>query len=234
MYGDPLAVHRVLRAADADLVCLQEAPRLPGIAGRQLAALARAGGLIPVVGGRSAAGNAVFRSGRVRVRDARALTFPKAHWRLERRGAVLVTVGLPAGPGSEPAGPPTGRSGPERLARVGGMHLSLDPAERLDHVRRLIKWLSAAGLPMIVAGDLNERPGGPVWQALASIVSDPASAPGDPGPGPTFPVRGLRARIDAVLTGPGVTTLEYGQWQPDPRDIRLASDHLPVLAQLRF
>jgi endonuclease/exonuclease/phosphatase family metal-dependent hydrolase len=27
--------------------------------------------------------------------------------------------------------------------------------------------------------------------------------------------------------------IEYGQWQPDPRDVAQASDHLPVLAVIR-
>jgi len=222
MFGDPLAVHRVLRAAAPDLVCLQEAPVLPG-SSRRLAALARASGLQLVVGGRSAAGNALLCSSRVEVDQASAVRFSPLNRWIQRRGAVLATVGL---------------SGAARF-QVAGVHLGLDAGERQAHVADLLARLSgplpadrggasAGPGPVVVAGDLNELAGGPSWQALAPLVSDPA-----PQAPPTFSVARPRRRIDVVLTGPGIETLEYGQWQPDPRDARLASDHLPVLSVIR-
>jgi endonuclease/exonuclease/phosphatase family metal-dependent hydrolase len=212
LLGDPLAVHRVLRAATPDLVCLQEAPRLPG-SKRQLNALARSGGLVYVAGGRSGAGTAMLRSIRAQLHDPRAFTFPLANWRAQRRGAVLATVSLP---GLLPV-------------RVASVHLGLDAAERLQHVAEVIDRLSGAGLPMVVAGDLNEPPAGPSWRAFAAVVTDPA-----PGAGPTFTAAEPRRRIDAVLTSPGIETVEYGRWQPERRDAELASDHLPVLSLIRL
>jgi endonuclease/exonuclease/phosphatase family metal-dependent hydrolase len=212
LLGDPLAVHRVLRAATPDLVCLQEAPRLPW-SRRQLNALAEETGLVYVAGGRSGAGTAMLRSVRAQLYDPRAFTFPRTHWRAQRRGAVLATVGLP---GVLPI-------------RVASVHLGLDPAERLEHAAEVIERLSSTGLPMVVAGDLNEPPHGPVWQAFAKIVTDPA-----PEAGPTFSALRPRRRIDAVLTSPGIETVEYGQWRPDRRDAELASDHLPVLSLIRL
>src|SRR5690349_4384528 len=97
LLGDPLAVHRVLRAAEPDLVCLQEAPALLWST-RQLSALARAGGLHLVAGGRSGAGNAILRSSRVEVLHAEAFRFRPVNWRIQRRGAVLATVGRPGEP----------------------------------------------------------------------------------------------------------------------------------------
>ncbi len=225
LFGDPLAVHRVLRAAEPDLVCLQEAPALLWST-RQLTALARAAGLHLVAGGRSAAGNAMLRSSRVQVHEAEAIRFRPLNWRIQRRGAVLATVGL--------AG--------ESPLQVVGVHLGLDPVERRAHVQELLARLSASpvstgrvatgrvatGLPVVVAGDLNELPGGPSWQALAEVAMDPSTEAA-----PTFTAARPRKRIDAVLTGPGIEILEYGQWQPDPRDVALASDHLPVLAVIR-
>jgi len=207
LLGDPLAVHRVLRAAEPDLVCLQEAPALLWST-RQLSGLARASGLHLVTGGRSAAGNALLRSSRVRVLEAEAIRFRPVNWRIQRRGAVLATLGLAGAP-------------PLRLA---GVHLGLDPAERQMHAQELRDRLSA-DRPVVVAGDLNELPGGPSWQVLAGVATDPAA-----GAAATFTVARPRKRIDAVLTGPGIEVIEYGQWQPEPRDAAAASDHLPVLA----
>lgn len=212
LFGDPLAVHRVLRAAEPDLVCLQEAPAAPLWSSWQLAAMARATGLHLVAGGRSGAGNVMLRSSRLRVYEAEAFGFRPLNWRIQRRGAVLATVGLTDGP----------------QIQVAGVHLSLNPAEREAHVKELLARLSPNRLPSVVAGDLNELAGGPSWQALAVVATDPA-----PLAALTFTVARPRKRIDAVLTGPGIDVVEYGQWQPDHRDAALASDHLPVLALLR-
>jgi len=112
--------------------------------------------------------------------------------------------------------------------QVAAVHLGLDQGERQAHVTELVRRLSANGLPSVVAGDLNELAGGPSWQALAVVATDPA-----PDAALTFTVARPRKRIDAVLTGPGIETVAYGQWQPDPRDAALASDHLPVLTLIR-
>jgi endonuclease/exonuclease/phosphatase family metal-dependent hydrolase len=212
MFGDPLAVHRVLRSAEADLVCLQEAPSRPG-SGHRLAALGRATGLHVVAGGRSAAGNAILRSSRIRVHSAEAVRLRPANWRIQRRGVVLATVGLEEGL-------------PFRLAAV---HLGLDLAERKAHVAELLTRLRVGDTPAVVAGDLNEATDGRSWQALASVVTDPA-----PQAPATFSVDRPRHRIDVVLTAPGIETLEYAQWRPDPRDVSLASDHIPVLSVIRL
>jgi len=213
MFGDPLAVHRVLREARPDLVCLQEGPARPWST-RSLARLAEAGGLSLVTGGRAAAGNALLCSARVRVEAAESFRFAPANRWIQRRGVVLSTVGL-------------GDDGPR--VRLAGTHLSLDPAERRAHVAALTARLAEPGPPCVVVGDLNEPAGGPAWLALAEVAGDPA-----PGSGPTFPARGPRRRIDAVLTAPSLRVTEYAPFCPDPQLAARASDHLPVLAVLRF
>ncbi len=219
LFGDPLAVRRVLRAASPDVVCLQESPRVPWAAW-SLASLARSTGLIHVAGGWSGGGTAILSSPRVVVRDPEAFRFPLTRRNSQRRGATLVSVGRPGAS----AGP---------FLRVAGIHLGTEAEERLDHTRQLLERLSVRSGPVTgpvaVAGDLNEPPGGPAWQAFSAVVTDPA-----PGAPVTFPAARPRRRIDAVLTGAGVSTLEYGQWAPDRRDAELASDHLPVLALLSF
>ncbi|GAB6897896.1 endonuclease/exonuclease/phosphatase family protein [Kineosporia succinea] len=212
LQGDPLAVHRVVRAAAPDVLCVQEGPRVPGSHG-QFARLARACGLHHLAGGRTAGSNAVFTSGRVRTRDVATFTFPLGHWRDNRRGVVLATVQpLSGGP----------------ALRVASAHLPTDQGQRLQHVRTLARQLGDFGLPAVLAADLNEGPGGPCWQALEPLVADPA-----PGAPATYPADGPRHRIDAILTGRGVEVLEYGTWTPDEADVKLASDHRPVVAELR-
>jgi endonuclease/exonuclease/phosphatase family metal-dependent hydrolase len=210
LLGDPLAVAAVLRAARPDVVALQEAPRL--IRSRpKLAALARSAGLLFVTGGRDSAGTALLCSMRAEVDADAALRLPTRGWRTRPRGLAHALVGLPRGP---------------RLL-VASVHLGLSAGERAEHVAA-IRELVAAVPATVVAGDLNEPPGGPSWQALADVVTDPA-----PDAPPTFPVRGTAVpdrRLDAVLTGPGVVVHEYAAWQPDPALVRRASDHTPVLA----
>jgi endonuclease/exonuclease/phosphatase family metal-dependent hydrolase len=214
--GDHLAVTRVIRSADADLVCLQEAPRWPGSRWR-LAALARSSGLLYVAGGRDSAGAALLCSLPTRVDGARCLRLPvRDRTRFlelpppRPRGAVLATVRLPGG---------------TRFA-LACVHLGLRPAQRLDHARRLHRLLGATGLPAVVAGDLNEPPDGPSWRLLADLAADPW-----PASAPTFPSWRPDRRIDAVLVGGGLSATAAG-WAPSPDDVRKASDHFPVLAEV--
>ena len=208
LLGDPLAVHRVLRALAPDVACLQEVPRRPGSRWR-VAALARAAGLLYVAGGRDAGGTALLVSLRAEVGAAAAVRLPVAGRTARTRGAVVAEVGLP---------------GTARVA-VAGVHLGLDAGERLQHCA-LVRSRVAAGLPLVVCGDLNERPDGAAWTAWGD-ARDPA-----PDAGPTFPAASPRSRIDAVLVGPGVEVLSYDDGGADRGDVRAASDHVPVVAVL--
>jgi endonuclease/exonuclease/phosphatase family metal-dependent hydrolase len=210
MLGDPLAVHRVLRAAQADLVCLQESPRWPG-SRWQLRRLAAASGLSYLAGGRASAGTSVLIGPRARTDSAQALTLPVATWRTRPRGAVIVSVAVPGRPGAP-------------VLTVACLHLGLAAAERAHHVGLLTQLLTGRGR-LVLAGDLNEGPGSASWTGLAALAADPA-----PDAGPTFPSWDPRRRIDAVLVSPGVQVLEYDAWRPAERDLTLASDHRPVLA----
>lgn len=101
--------------------------------------------------------------------------------------------------------------------RVHAVHLGLRASERARHLTRLQVVLASAPGPVIVAGDLNERPGGPSWHQLAAHVRDLA-----PAAGPTYPAGSPAARIDAVL-GADLTV-------HDARVLDVpGSDHLPVL-----
>jgi endonuclease/exonuclease/phosphatase family metal-dependent hydrolase len=101
--------------------------------------------------------------------------------------------------------------------RVHAVHLGLRAAERAHHLTRLQVVLAATPGPVVVAGDLNERPGGPSWRALGVHLHDLA-----PAAGPTYPADAPTARIDAVL-GSGVTA------GPARVPAATGSDHLPVV-----
>jgi endonuclease/exonuclease/phosphatase family metal-dependent hydrolase len=227
LLGDPLAVARVIRSADADLVCLQEGPRWPGSRWR-LAALARGSGMLFVDGGRSAAGCALLASLRTDVRSVLTTRLPVEGRRQRPRGAVLAEVA------------PVGCLG----VALGVVHLGLSAPERLRHVRIVGEVLAALGPErVLVAGDLNEAPGGAAWTAWQPLCTDPlavSASSGTPGRGagvnsgrspgePTFSVRRPRRRIDAVLVG-GLRVVEYDAWRADGDDVAAASDHRPVLA----
>jgi endonuclease/exonuclease/phosphatase family metal-dependent hydrolase len=213
LLGDPLAVHRVLAAAGADVACLQEAPRLALSRGR-LAALARHSGMLFACGGHASAGTAVLTSLRTDVTDVRADRLPVDGWRTRPRGWASARVALPG----------------SAAVLVGSVHLGLAPEERADHAGRLVAAVRAQQLPAVLAGDLNEPPDGPSWRALADVVRDPGA-----NSAPTFTARHPRRRIDAVLAAPEVEVLDYG-WPPgvSEEDVLLASDHRPVLATIRL
>ncbi len=215
LLGDPLAVHRVLRAADADVVCLQEAPRRFG-SRWHLASLARASGLLYVAGGRASAGTALLASLRADVTDVRTTRLPVTGRLPIPRGAVTAVVA------------PVGGRG----VLVASVHLPLSPAERLEHVALLRADLAARAPQgrVLVAGDLNEPPGGPAWQAFAPVARDVLDGAAGAA---TFPARRPRRRIDAVLAGgEGLEVTGYDTWRADAADVVAATDHRPLLVEV--
>lgn len=207
--GDPDALYRVLRACDADVVCLQEAYRRPWPRSR-LPALAREVGLLHLVGGASSAGTALLVGMRTVVRKPVARRLPVRGLRTRSRGVAAATVGLLG----------------HRPVHVASIHLGLDADERRRHVDLLLASLPEG--PLVVAGDLNERPGGPSWEQLRRRVEDV----GTDGP-PTYSAAGPRSRIDAVLVSPDVHVTFYGSPPAAAEtDVVAASDHRPVLAEI--
>jgi endonuclease/exonuclease/phosphatase family metal-dependent hydrolase len=165
LLGDPLAVVAVLRAAAADVVCLQEAPRLVRTR-YKIASLARSAGLLFVTGGRDSAGTALLCSMRTVVTGEAAVRLPTSGRLTRPRGLAHARIGLP---GTAPV-------------HVASVHLGLSPEERARHAALVVDLLGPSGGAVVVAGDLNETPGGPSWAALAAVAADPA-----PGAPATFP-----------------------------------------------
>ncbi|WP_084956869.1 endonuclease/exonuclease/phosphatase family protein [Thermoactinospora rubra] len=216
MRDDVPALVRVIAAMDADVLCVQEAPRALWC-GRRRRELAELTGT-RVAAGCGLAGLAVYVKPTVKVVHAEAhllrVFFPR-----EVRGLATAVVELEG----------------LRLA-AGSIHLDLVPAHRLYHATEIVALLERvaarfAAIP-VLAGDLNERDHEPTWRYLAARLAD-CYARAPLGDAPTFPARNPTARIDAVFAGAGLEVDSCGV-VPAPRaDLAAASDHLPVVARLR-
>jgi endonuclease/exonuclease/phosphatase family metal-dependent hydrolase len=210
---DAAAVARVIMAAGPDLICIQEAPRFLRWRAR-CAALARAAGMVIAGGGRDAGANLLLVAPHVDVAQAASVLFSRDPG-LHRRGAVLAVLGY-------------------RQQRFGVVGTHLDGVEepRLRHIRELHEQtdrLLPAGIAVIVAGDINDQPGSPSWQALETYGLD-AFAVAGVGDGMTStPLRPAR-RIDAVFVGTGATVRRSQAIAS--ADVRIASDHRPVITDV--
>jgi endonuclease/exonuclease/phosphatase family metal-dependent hydrolase len=218
MRDDPAALGRVITRLRPDVVCLQEVPRL-AFWRRRRRRLA-AGTHLTLVVGRRAAGLEVAAGPRVTVlhREHHLLTPVPRHHRRALALAVLEVGGA-------------------RLA-VASVHLDLVAAARWRHAAEITRVLDRVraefAAPVVVAGDVNEEPGGAVWDLFAGCLRD-AHAVAPYGETATFSAARPRRRIDGVFTDPGIEVVGCGV--PDDAELLAdyprASDHRPVLAELR-
>ena len=209
---DGSAVARVIRDARPDVVCIQEAPRFLRWRSK-CAALARRSGLVIVGGGRPAAANLLLSTLAVEVESSRDVLFSQDA-RLHQRGAAIAVL----------------RLGAARVA-VAGTHLDLVEAPRLQHIAELEQALDEHvpdGVPTVVAGDINDRPGSPAWQLLTERRVDAVPA----GDGFTYSATRPRRRIDGVFADPALRIASADVI--DSPDVKIASDHRPVLVELEL
>ncbi|MFG2402900.1 endonuclease/exonuclease/phosphatase family protein [Streptomyces brevispora] len=218
MRDDQAALARVIRACAPDLVLVQEAPRF--FRWRKRAArLAAATDLVVLGGGATAAGPLLLCSLRALVERTEDVLLPLTPG-LHRRGFATAVVRI--------AG-----------TRIGVLscHLSLQREERLAQAEALLDRLDAMGVEhAVVGGDLNEVPGGQAFRRLAGRLQDCWTLRPRGGEH-TFPSHDPSKRIDAVFVTRGIEVLGCGVPSGLPgvaeRDLRAATDHLPVLAALR-
>lgn len=207
---------RAIRACAPDVVCVQEAPRF--LRWRSLRArLAEESGLV-VVTDDHGSGVAVLGSLRTQVVEQATVRLSWVRG-LHHRALAVAVLDLACG----------GR------ITAASMHLDLATAARRIHIGEVFAHLDRVatrhGAPVVLAGDVNEEPGGPTWERLDGRLRD-AFASSPRGDGGTFPARRPRSRIDAIFVDPaiavgccGVPRVEGLRW-PD------VSDHRPVIAEL--
>ncbi|MEU5419130.1 endonuclease/exonuclease/phosphatase family protein [Streptomyces sp. NPDC020799] len=219
MRDDVGALARVIRACAPDVVCVQEAPRF--FRWRKAAArLARTSELVYVTGGATASGPMILSSLRATVERTQDILLPRTPG-LHQRGFATAVL----------------RFGRARLG-VLSCHLSIKDEERYGQGKLLLDTLAGLDVPhAVAAGDLNDRPDGRTFGLLADALQDGwATKPW--GREHTTRLGDPLQRIDAVLATEGVEVLGCGVPMGLPgvaeRDLRAATDHLPVLAALRI
>lgn len=93
--------------------------------------------------------------------------------------------------------------------------------------------------PVILTGDLNSVPETEQIKRIGELLNDTYRVSEQPPYGPAGTANGFRLdaplknRIDYIFVSPGITVLKYGALS-DHKDLRYPSDHLPVVAKVRF
>ncbi|MDQ0455559.1 endonuclease/exonuclease/phosphatase family protein [Rhizobium paknamense] len=127
-----------------------------------------------------------------------------------------------------------------RPVHIINTHLGLRGGERVAQAETLLgsDWLGAKALEegnVVLAGDLNAVRRSAAFRILNTELSDATSfnnAGGKARPQPTFPSRFPVLRIDHILLGKSVAA-QSTRVASNPLT-RKASDHLPLLAELRL
>ena len=209
---DAAAVARVIRYAHPDVTCIQEAPRFFRWRAK-CARLARQSGLRIIGGGRAAGANLLLASSAVDVVAARDVLLSRNRG-YHQRGAAMAVLRFGGASVAIAGTHLDGQSQPHQIAEV---HSSLD--------------VFAPGVPAVVAGDINAEPGSPAWRLLTARSADAFAVAGS-GDGFTSNVKALSRRIDAIFADPPIVARAVETI--DNADVRVASDHLPVLAVLEL
>lgn len=211
---DPGRIAAVIRSLDADIVALQEVLSEPGgVPAAQVRLIAEKTGMYMAVAGPTkrkkdgAYGNALlsrFPITEVRLHDI-------SHGASEPRGVIDADISVGG-----------------LVVRVVATHLGLGPAERTSQVERLLSLLPAEPRsPLIVMGDMNGWvPGSPALRRLRERLGEPAAALRTyPAPLPVLP-------LDRIWILPAEHPRRAEALRPPLS--RVASDHLPVVADVSF
>jgi endonuclease/exonuclease/phosphatase family metal-dependent hydrolase len=210
----PHRILDVIEELDCDIVALQEVDRRFGLRRSTLRPemiSSRTDYAVVPVAVRSASlgwhGNAILVRRSIRILGQRRLHLPM----LEPRGAVMAELEI---------------SGV--LLRVVATHLSLLGAVRRRQIASITAQLQADGddVATVVVGDMNEWRGASeslrVFHPRYRVIT----------PGRSFPAAMPVASLDRIVTSPELVVDVAGVHRSEKA--RIASDHLPVWAQLSF
>lgn len=210
---DPERVLSVLREIDADIVALQEADRRFGQRATAIPhhMFLEKSDYVPVDFGCRAHGigwhgNALLVRRGIEVRDARPLVIPT----LEPRGAVVAELKVGG-----------------QLLRILGAHLDLSGLWRRRQIRAILAYLDSVTphLPTVIMGDFNQ------WSdrgALSEFAFHHHRLVKTP---PSFHSRRPVARLDRIIVSHDIQVVA-ADTHVSPLS-RMASDHLPLWAELR-
>jgi len=151
------------------------------------------------------------------------------HWRVwrpfVRRRLRLIATQLPGGA----VGGRVVLGGVELALVV--CHLGLHIRGRQHELDQVLKGCKSFDLPFLLVGDLNEEPGGPVWDRLAAEGLTDLGVDA----GPTFHSDNPVKRIDGAMLSPGLAgrIIPLDSVEGVTReDLAAGSDHLPMLIEL--
>ena len=218
MRDDRAALARVIRRLEPDVACVQEAPRFAFWL-RKRRWLARRTSLGLAVRSRPA-GLELYAGPRTALLHRRHRLLSPVRG-MHRRGLVFGLLEV----------------GGARLVAA-SVHLDLADQPRLRHAEEIVAELERARerfqAPVVLAGDINEEPGGATWDFLAKRFQDGfVTAPA--GQGATYSAAVPLTRIDGVFADRGIEILGCGV--PDEPELLAdypnATDHRPLLAELR-
>jgi endonuclease/exonuclease/phosphatase family metal-dependent hydrolase len=202
----------IVRDEAPDVLLVQEAPRFLRWRSKR-AALARQCGLVVATADRLG-GLCIMTSLRVDVVRHSLSLLPKHSGQHQRVvvAAVVDCGGLPW--------------------RVASTHLSTDAEERKSHLGALLAVLgdSRESVPLVLGGDINEAPAGPVFSALAQRWQDCFAVAGS-GTGNTSTAAAPVRRIDAIFADPSLAVVSCRTVEAP--GVEWASDHRPVVAEVR-
>ena len=209
----PERILDVLREIDADVIALQEADRRfgarTGVISPRLLDEASGWKAVPV-GLRAASmgwhGNALLIRKTAEVTACAPLHLPS----LEPRGAVSADVTTKLG-----------------AVRVVGMHLDLSGLWRRKQAAAILDHLRfAPEMPTVMMGDLNE------WRPSGGCLTDFGRGFVFAATGPSFHARRPVGRLDRIMVSAGLRVVDCGVHASPAA--RVASDHLPIWAQLEM
>jgi endonuclease/exonuclease/phosphatase family metal-dependent hydrolase len=212
MRDDVDALSRVMREIAPDVAIVQEAPRFLRWRSK-CAALARRAGMVMVTGGRESGANLVLSSLAVDVTATHEIAFT-ADRHLHHRGCAVAVLRLKGSPFA-----------------IAGTHLDLIEAPRLRHLDELATFAEThlpEDAPLIVGGDLNAVPNSATWQRMQQFGTDAFAAVGV-GDGLTYSATAPVRRIDGVFADPRLRPVRAEAL--DSADIRVASDHRPLVVE---
>jgi endonuclease/exonuclease/phosphatase family metal-dependent hydrolase len=206
-------VAAVIEAEGPDVVLVQESgPRSPF--GRLARTLGMQAATDPIAPFRRRIQNAVLVRRPLRVSSVRLVRFSSRE-RWYPRGALVAEV----------------RTGDGARCWLVSTHLGLRAGDRQRHAEELEHLCLELGPPLVLGSDLNDIPSAAAPARMAAALTDVWDRSGSLDGG-TISHRGRALRIDYLFVSPDLEPER--SWVPRTPDALDASDHLPVIADLRM
>jgi len=205
------ALGDVVRAIAPDIIVVNETPKSVVVWRWQCDRIAESWGMRRAAGGRDAGSNMICVSSRVEVLATSACRLAQPRFK-PRRGTVTAPCAVEG-----------------RELGVVGVHLSLLGLSRPTEAAAALAAAGPLRGPLVLCGDLNERPDGPSWELFRGArLADHAHPDAFTSQAAT-----PNKRIDALLVR-GARVSSHAVPDLSPELLAAARDHLPVVARIEI